>query len=71
MAVAYCIDCGQRLYLGERAWVGQAVFCNRCGADLEVTQVNPPVLEWTDDLVDENWPLDRGTEEPELESVSA
>jgi alpha-aminoadipate carrier protein LysW len=71
MAVAYCVDCGKRLYLGERAWVGQAVFCGRCGADLEVIQVNPPVLEWADDLVDEARAPDWRMEDPDLESVSA
>ena len=51
MAVAYCLNCGGRIYLGQRPWVGQAVFCDRCGADLEVTQVNPLDLDWTDALV--------------------
>lgn len=55
MAVAYCLDCGGRIYLGQRPWVGQAVFCNRCDADLEVTQTNPLELDWTDNLVDEDW----------------
>lgn len=54
MAIAYCVDCGGRIYLGERPWVGQAAYCNRCGADLEVTRVNPPELEWIDYLVDED-----------------
>ena len=54
MAVAYCLNCGGRIYLGQRPWVGQAVFCDRCGADLEVTQVNPLDLDWTDVLVDDD-----------------
>jgi lysine biosynthesis protein LysW len=55
MAVAYCLDCGGRIYLGQRPWVGQAVFCSRCDADLEVIQTNPLELDWTDNLVDEEW----------------
>jgi lysine biosynthesis protein LysW len=55
MAVSYCLDCGGRIYLGQRPWVGQAAFCRRCGADLEVTHVNPLTLDWTDNLVDEEW----------------
>jgi lysine biosynthesis protein LysW len=54
MAVAYCLNCGDRIYLGHRPWVGQAVDCDRCGADLEVTQVNPLDLDWTDNLVDDD-----------------
>ena len=55
MAVAYCLNCGGRIYLGHRPWVGQAAFCGRCGADLEVTQINPLDLDWSDNLVDEDW----------------
>ncbi len=52
MAFAYCLDCGARIYLGRIPWVGQPAYCERCGADLEVTKTNPLQLEWTDDLVD-------------------
>lgn len=54
MAFGYCLDCGGRIYLGQRPWVGQAAFCDRCGADFEITRVNPLELDWTDDLVDED-----------------
>jgi lysine biosynthesis protein LysW len=52
MAFAYCLDCGDRIYLGRKPWVGQEAFCERCGADMEVIRTNPLELEWTDDLVD-------------------
>jgi len=52
MAFAYCVDCGGRIYLGRRPWVGQPAYCEECGADLEVTSINPPQVEWADDLVD-------------------
>jgi hypothetical protein len=51
VAVAYCLNCGERIYLGNRPRVGQAALCQRCRADLEVTNVNPLMLGWTDDLV--------------------
>ncbi|MGD9049174.1 MAG: lysine biosynthesis protein LysW [Anaerolineae bacterium] len=66
MAIAYCLDCGARIYLGRKPWVGQAAFCDSCGTDLEVTRVNPPELDWTDNLVD----VDR-EEEAEPEWVPA
>jgi hypothetical protein len=53
MAFSYCLDCANRIYLGKRPWVGQAVFCGRCGADLEVTHLNPLQLDWIEDLVDD------------------
>jgi len=52
MAVAYCLDCGTRIYLGRKPWIGQPVFCDSCGTDLEVTRVNPLEIDWTDNLVD-------------------
>jgi RNA polymerase-binding transcription factor DksA len=54
MTVAYCLDCGGRIYLGRRPWVGQAAYCERCGSDLEVTKVSPLTVDWIDDLVDED-----------------
>jgi lysine biosynthesis protein LysW len=66
MAIAYCVECGGRIFLGERPWIGQAAFCRRCGAYLEVTHINPLELEWIDDLVDEDEGL-----QVELESVPA
>ena len=63
MAVAYCLDCGSRIYLGRKPWVGQAAYCDSCGSDLEVTQINPLEIDWTDNLVDvdpeENTELER------------
>ena len=63
MAFAYCLDCGDRIYLGRKPWVGQPAFCEQCGSDLEVTRTNPLEVEWTDDLVDTD-----PKEEPELEA---
>ncbi len=54
MAFAYCLDCAERIYLGKRPWVGQAAFCKRCGADMEVTRLNPLELDWTEYLVNED-----------------
>lgn len=55
MAFAYCPDCASRIYLGRKPWVGQLVLCDQCEADLEVVQTNPPVLDWTDNLPEDDW----------------
>jgi hypothetical protein len=60
MAFAYCLDCGSRIYLGQKPWVGQPAFCERCEADLEVIGLNPLEIDWTDNLVDRE-------PEPEME----
>ena len=63
MAFARCLDCSKRIYLGKRPWVGQAAFCDRCGADMEVTRLNPLELDWTEYLVNE---VQDRLSEPEL-----
>jgi lysine biosynthesis protein LysW len=55
MAFAYCPDCGRRIYLGPKPWQGQPVSCDRCDADLEVTSLNPPKLDWIEALVSAGW----------------
>ena len=52
MAFAYCLDCGDRIYLGRKPSVGQEAFCEHCGADLEVIRTNPLELEWSDYVID-------------------
>ena len=54
MAFGYCLDCGGRIYLGRRPWVGQSAFCDQCLADLEVTSVRPLTLDWTDSVEGED-----------------
>ena len=66
MAFIYCLDCAERIYLGKRPWVGQSVYCDECGADLEVTSVNPLEIDWTDSLVGDEQDQPSG-----LEFVSA
>jgi hypothetical protein len=68
MAFAYCLDCGGRIYVGRKPWVGQEAFCERCGADLEVIGVNPLELEWSDSVVDASPEEEPEEEEPELEA---
>ncbi len=48
MAFGYCPECSARIYLGRKPWLGQPAICDDCEADLEVTQLNPPRLEWVE-----------------------
>ncbi|MCL7452224.1 MAG: lysine biosynthesis protein LysW [Anaerolineae bacterium] len=61
MAFAYCPDCASRIYLGRKPWLNQPAFCDQCEADLEVVRLNPPVLDWVDEVADDPW-----QQEPEL-----
>jgi lysine biosynthesis protein LysW len=58
MAFAYCPDCGSRIYLGHKPWVGQPAGCDRCDADLEVVELSPLQLDWSENLLDEDWEKD-------------
>ncbi len=55
MAFAYCPDCAARLYLGRSPWLGQPVTCDHCDAELEIINLRPPELDWTDELLDTDW----------------
>ena len=64
MPFGYCPDCGGRIYLGDKPWLGQPTTCYTCDADLEVTALNPPVLDWVDELAEDDW---QDSQEPEWE----
>jgi lysine biosynthesis protein LysW len=59
MAFAYCPDCAGRIYLSRKPQLGQPAVCDYCDADLEVVGLNPPQLDWTDNVTDgdleEDW----------------
>lgn len=67
MAFAYCPDCSARIYLGRKPWLGQPTTCDYCDSDLEVVQLNPPLLDWTDG----EWEDTVESETEELVSIHA
>lgn len=67
MAFAYCPECSARIYLGRKPWKGQPAFCDNCEADLEVVSLNPPGLDWTDNLFEED--LEEQDQTVEMEMV--
>jgi alpha-aminoadipate carrier protein LysW len=54
MTEADCPECGATLSLHDDLEVGEIVDCTTCGAELEVIDVNPPVLERAPEL-EEDW----------------
>lgn len=63
MAFAYCPECGGRVYVGRKPWLGQPVGCEQCEADLEVVEVHPLTLDWEEgELADDDWVTDRSVE---------
>jgi DNA-directed RNA polymerase subunit RPC12/RpoP len=58
-AVATCLDCDKTINLGQSAAIGQKITCPHCGAYLEITNMNPPELDWDtgdfDDDDDDDW----------------
>jgi alpha-aminoadipate carrier protein LysW len=46
---AVCPGCSGRVEIGPRIRKGDWVTCPRCGADLEVISLDPPMLNWAYD----------------------
>jgi len=49
-----CTECGADLTLHDDLEVGEIIDCSTCGTELEITAVDPPVLERAPEL-DEDW----------------
>ncbi|WP_135829953.1 lysine biosynthesis protein LysW [Halorussus halobius] len=49
-----CVECGADVALHDSAEVGEIVDCTTCGAELEVVDQNPPVLDRAPEL-EEDW----------------
>jgi len=49
-----CVECGAEVALHDDIEVAEIVDCTTCGAELEVVDVSPPVLEEAPEL-EEDW----------------
>ncbi len=52
--MAECVECGADVSLPDIVEVGEIVDCTTCGAELEVVDVDPPVLDKAPEL-EEDW----------------
>lgn len=41
MKTARCLSCDSKIEIGNKAEVGQYVYCDFCGAEFEILEVNP------------------------------
>ena len=41
-----CPSCGEYIYLGDRARIGQFITCSSCEDELEIIRLNPIILDW-------------------------
>jgi alpha-aminoadipate carrier protein LysW len=55
IAVAPCPDCEWEIRLGTQPEEGQKVACPKCGAELEIIDLDPPELDWVDDGFEPDW----------------
>ena len=59
VAIAQCPDCGEKIRLQGRIYVGKEVICPDCDAVLEVIDTEPVELDWAlddeDDDDEEDW----------------
>jgi len=51
---AECVECGAEIVLPDDVEIGEIVDCTTCGTELEVVDVDPPVLEPAPEL-EEDW----------------
>lgn len=49
-----CVECGDGLSLPDDLEVGEIIDCATCGAELEVLETDPPVLNAAPEL-EEDW----------------
>ena len=54
MTTAECVECGADVPLHDDLEIGEILDCTTCGAELEVVDVSPPVLEQAPEL-EEDW----------------
>jgi lysine biosynthesis protein LysW len=54
--VALCVECDSRVYFRAQPSLGQRVTCRECGTKLEVVDLDPLELYWSDDF-------DRGSDD--------
>ncbi|MDR5672716.1 Lysine biosynthesis protein LysW [Halalkaliarchaeum sp. AArc-CO] len=54
MSQAECVECGADVTLYDDLEAGEILDCDTCGAELEVLDVNPPVLDRAPEL-EEDW----------------
>jgi lysine biosynthesis protein LysW len=53
MKTAHCLSCDSKIEIGSKVKIGQFVYCEFCGADFEVIELNPIELDYAfveDDL---------------------
>jgi predicted RNA-binding Zn-ribbon protein involved in translation (DUF1610 family) len=57
-----CLACRNNVDLGDRPIKGMMVICPKCGTELELIQVKPPLLDWplvgideTNEISDLDW----------------
>lgn len=49
MTTVYCLSCDGKIEVSSKARVGQFVFCEVCGTDFEIIQMNPLELDYAYD----------------------
>ena len=42
-----CPSCGEYIYLGDQARIGQFLTCSSCEDELEILRLNPVILDWS------------------------
>jgi lysine biosynthesis protein LysW len=46
MKTTHCLSCDSKIEIGSKARIGQFVYCEFCGADFEIIELNPIELDY-------------------------
>lgn len=65
MKTTHCLSCDSKIEIGSKAKIGQFVYCEFCGADFEIIELNPIELDYA--FVDDD--LDYDDEDDTYDSV--
>jgi lysine biosynthesis protein LysW len=65
MKTTHCLSCDSKIEIGSKAKIGQFVYCEFCGADFEIIELNPIELDYA--FVDDD--LDYDDEDDNYDSV--
>ena len=66
MKTTHCLSCDSKIEIGSKAKIGQFVYCEFCGADFEIIELNPIELDYA--FVDDD-DLDYDDDDDNYDSV--
>jgi hypothetical protein len=68
MKTTHCLSCDSKIEIGSKAKIGKFVYCEFCGADFEIIELNPIEIDYAFFDDDDDDDLDYDDEEDSFDS---